>query len=130
MEHLRLLLPMVLSMARVRADAPGPGEWQEDSGLGLYRAPEEGVNMAAAGAAASAQPVDLEKKVSLRLIECSLITTNVLSVLKWQFKCICCCFWTGQCVRKHRLCPEPRGGAQFGYAGGFLTSTSFRPGKN
>lgn len=82
MEHLRLLLPMVLSMARVRADAPGTGEWQEDSGLGLYRAPEEGVNMATAGAAASAQPVDLEKKVSLRLIECSLITTNVLSILK------------------------------------------------
>uniref|UniRef100_A0A671YW81 TNF receptor-associated factor n=1 Tax=Sparus aurata TaxID=8175 RepID=A0A671YW81_SPAAU len=73
MEHLRLLLPMVLSMARVRADAPGPGEWQEDSGLGLYRAPEEGVNMAAAGAAASAQPVDLEKKVSaLENIVCVL----------------------------------------------------------
>lgn len=64
MEHLRLLLPMVLSMARTRADAAGPGEWQEDSGLGLYRAPEEGVNMGA-GAAAAAQSVDLEKKVSL-----------------------------------------------------------------
>lgn len=82
MEHLRLLLPMVLSMTRMRADAHGPGEWQEDSGLGLYRAPEEGVNMAAAGAAASAQPVDLEKKVSLRLIECSLITTNVFISFK------------------------------------------------
>lgn len=65
MEHLRLLLPMVLSMVRTRADASGPGEWQEDSGLGLYRAPEEGVNTGT-GAAASGQSVDLEKKVSLK----------------------------------------------------------------
>lgn len=64
MEHLRLLLPMVLSVARARAEAPGPGEWQEDSGLGLYRAPEEGVPMGV-GATASAQSVDLEKKASL-----------------------------------------------------------------
>lgn len=62
MEHLRLLLPMVLSMSRTRVDASGPGEWQEDSGLGLYRAPEEGASMGAA-AAASVQSVDLEKKV-------------------------------------------------------------------
>lgn len=72
MEHLRLLLTMVLSMARTRADASGPGELQEDSGLGLYRAPEEGVNMGA-GAAASVHSVDLEKKVSLQWIECSLL---------------------------------------------------------
>ncbi len=57
---------MVLSMTRPRADASGSGEWQEDSGLGLYRAPEEGVSMGAA-AAASGQSVDLEKKVSLKL---------------------------------------------------------------
>lgn len=59
MEHLRLLLPMVLSVA------PGSsqGEWQEDSGLGLYRAPEEGVPMGT-GAAASMQSVDVDKKVS------------------------------------------------------------------
>lgn len=72
MEHLRLLLTMVLSMARTRADSSGPGELQEDSGLGLYRAPEEGVNIMGAGAAASVHSVDLEKKVSLQWIECSL----------------------------------------------------------
>lgn len=64
MEHLRLLLPMVLSMTRTRADAAAHGEWQEDSGLGLYRAPEEGVTMGS-GAAASMQSVDVDKKVSL-----------------------------------------------------------------
>ncbi|KAK7895193.1 hypothetical protein WMY93_020518 [Mugilogobius chulae] len=39
-EHLRLLLPMVLSMVRTRVDASGLGEWQEDSGwacTGLLR---------------------------------------------------------------------------------------------
>uniref|UniRef100_A0A3Q3VPM1 TNF receptor-associated factor n=1 Tax=Mola mola TaxID=94237 RepID=A0A3Q3VPM1_MOLML len=51
MEHLHLLLPMVLSMSRVRADGAGAGEWQEDSGLGLYRAPEEGVHMVGGAAA-------------------------------------------------------------------------------
>lgn len=65
MEHLRLLLPMVLSMTRTHADTPGPGEWQEDSGLGLYRAPEEGVSVGV-GAAASVHSVDLEKKASLK----------------------------------------------------------------
>lgn len=64
MEHLRLLLPMVLSLTRTRGEAPGSGEWQEDSGLGLYRAPEEGANVGA-GAAASVHAVDLEKKVSV-----------------------------------------------------------------
>lgn len=67
MEHLHLLLPMVLSMNRVRADGAGAGEWQEDSGLGLYRAPEEGVHMAG-GAAAFTHSVDLEKKVILMRI--------------------------------------------------------------
>ncbi|KAM9735132.1 TNF receptor-associated factor 2 isoform 1-T3 [Menidia menidia] len=68
MEHLRLLLPTVLSMVRTRADGSGSGEWQEDSGLGLYRAPDEG-----SGAAASSQSVDLEKKVSaLENIVCVL----------------------------------------------------------
>ncbi|XP_074545931.1 TNF receptor-associated factor 2 [Halichoeres trimaculatus] len=71
MEHLRLLLSMVMSMARTRAD-PGPGEWQEDSGLGLYRSPEEGVAVGA-GAAASVHSVDLEKKVkALENIVCVL----------------------------------------------------------
>ncbi|KAM4719341.1 TNF receptor-associated factor 2 isoform 2-T3 [Anableps anableps] len=68
MEHLRLLLPMVLTMTRPRTEVLGSGEWQEDSGLGLYRAPEEG-----SGAAAAAQPVDLEKKVNaLENIVCVL----------------------------------------------------------
>ncbi|XP_062340549.1 TNF receptor-associated factor 2 isoform X1 [Osmerus eperlanus] len=63
MEHLRLLLAMVLSLLRPRAEAPGPGEWQEDSGLGLYRAPEEG-GLAGAGAGAGAgHSVSLETKV-------------------------------------------------------------------
>lgn len=59
MEHLRLLLPMVLSMTSTRTETSGSGEWQEDSGLGLYRAPEEG-----SGAAVPTRSVDLEKKVS------------------------------------------------------------------
>lgn len=74
MEHLRLLLHMVLSMARTQATAVDTAaaaamatigdEWQEDSGLGLYRAPEEGAT-AGACAAASIHSVSLEKKVSL-----------------------------------------------------------------
>ncbi|AWP15320.1 putative TNF receptor-associated factor 2 [Scophthalmus maximus] len=72
MEHLRLLLPMVQSMPRARAEALGPGDWQEDSGLGLYRAPEEGVPVGA-GASASTPPVGLEKKVNaLENIVCVL----------------------------------------------------------
>uniref|UniRef100_UPI0037E74ABC TNF receptor-associated factor 2 n=1 Tax=Semicossyphus pulcher TaxID=241346 RepID=UPI0037E74ABC len=86
MEHLRLLLPMVLTMARTRADA-GAGEWQEDSGLGLYRSPEEGVTMGV-GAAASVQPVGLDKKVNAlenivcvlnREVERSLVTLEAFS---------------------------------------------------
>ncbi|XP_077354730.1 TNF receptor-associated factor 2 [Festucalex cinctus] len=66
MEHLRLLLPMVVSVARPRAEAPGPNEWQEDSGLGLYRAPEE-------GASSPTPPPDLDKKVkALENIVCVL----------------------------------------------------------
>ncbi|TSL28192.1 TNF receptor-associated factor 2 [Bagarius yarrelli] len=38
MEHLRLMLG-ALSTVRLRADVAG--EWQEDSGLGLYRGPED-----------------------------------------------------------------------------------------
>lgn len=64
MEHLRLLLPMVRSMTRVQTEVSDSGEWQEDSGLGLYRAPEEGVDMGA-GATASVHAVDLETKVRL-----------------------------------------------------------------
>ncbi|XP_069028050.1 TNF receptor-associated factor 2 [Embiotoca jacksoni] len=68
-EHLRLLLPMVLSVARTRPEPAGPGEWQEDSGLGLYRAPEEGASLGGGAAA----PVGFEKKVSaLESIVCVL----------------------------------------------------------
>ncbi|KAM3599122.1 uncharacterized protein V6R79_000390 [Siganus canaliculatus] len=73
MDHLRLLLSMVMSMARTRTDT-GAGEWQEDSGLGLYRAPEEGGNVAAAASASpSTYSLDLEKKViALENIVCVL----------------------------------------------------------
>ena len=63
MEHLRLLLAMVLSLLRPRAEAPGPGEWQEDSGLGLYRAPEEGGSAGAGAGAGAGASVSLETKV-------------------------------------------------------------------
>lgn len=74
-EHLRLLLPMVLSVARPpRAEAPPPGEWQEDSGLGLYRAPEE-------GASSPVPPVDLDKKVCL----CNYSFQVLLFIIKNTF---------------------------------------------
>ncbi|KAI1905096.1 hypothetical protein AGOR_G00012410 [Albula goreensis] len=56
-EHLRLLLG---ELGRVRQRTEGPGEWQEDSGLGLYRAPEEGVP----SGSGAGQPSSLEKKVT------------------------------------------------------------------
>lgn len=74
-DHLHLLLPMVLSLARTRAEVSDSGEWQEDSGLGLYRAPEEGVNVGA-GAAASVHAVDLDKKV--RLVARRLLSLSIL----------------------------------------------------
>lgn len=62
MEHLRLLLPMVLSVTRTRAEVSGPGEWQEDGpGWGLYRGPGDGV---VEDSAAIPHPVDLDKKAS------------------------------------------------------------------
>nr|XP_040053145.1 TNF receptor-associated factor 2 [Gasterosteus aculeatus aculeatus]XP_040053146.1 TNF receptor-associated factor 2 [Gasterosteus aculeatus aculeatus]XP_040053148.1 TNF receptor-associated factor 2 [Gasterosteus aculeatus aculeatus] len=70
-EHLRLLLPLVLSSVSL-AGGDAAGELQEDSGLGLYRAPEEGV-ATGAGAAASALSLDMEKKVNaLENIVCVL----------------------------------------------------------
>lgn len=64
MEHLRLLLPMVLSMTRTRAEASGSGEWQDDGpGWGLYRGPTDGV---IEECAAPQQSVDLDKKVSVK----------------------------------------------------------------
>lgn len=49
-EHLRLMLG-VLSTVRLRPETDG--EWQEDSGLGLYRGPEDA---SPAGAQAAALP--------------------------------------------------------------------------
>ncbi|XP_047425391.1 TNF receptor-associated factor 2 [Mugil cephalus] len=92
MEHLRLLLSMVLSLSRTRTEAgAGCGEWQEDSGVGLYRAPEEDARpraAAAAAAATSSQSVDLDKKVNAlenivcvlnREVERSLLTLEAFS---------------------------------------------------
>lgn len=67
-EHMRLIL--ATSMVRLqRPEAPGLGEWQEDSGIGLYRAPEEGATASAAtvggGTAASGQTSGLDHKVGL-----------------------------------------------------------------
>lgn len=131
MEHLRLLLHMVLSMARTHTDATttaaGVGEWQEDSGLGLYRAPEEGAGAGAGvGAAASVHPVSLEKKVSPGWVErCFLLAA---AVVKRGSKVCVRCFPTGDGFRKHCVCPESRGGAQFGHAGGFRTPAPLGPG--
>ncbi|CAL8386960.1 unnamed protein product [Boreogadus saida] len=61
MEHLRLLLPMVLSLVHGgQAVGPPALDWQEDPGC-LYRAPEEGAH---GGARATPAAVDLDKKVS------------------------------------------------------------------
>ncbi|XP_036384078.1 TNF receptor-associated factor 2 [Megalops cyprinoides] len=65
-EHLRLLLAE-LPLMRLRAE--GAGEWQEDSGLGLYRAPEE----RAPSAGAAGQTSGLGQKVmALENIVCVL----------------------------------------------------------
>ncbi|XP_037122206.1 TNF receptor-associated factor 2 [Syngnathus acus] len=65
-EHLRLVLRQVLSVAPPQAEALLLSECQEDSGLGLYRAPEEG--------ASSHEPTtDLDKKMrALENIVCVL----------------------------------------------------------
>lgn len=69
MEHLRLILATMSLVRLQRPEAPGLGEWQEDSGLGLYRAPEDGATATAAtdggGAAASGQTFGLDHKVGL-----------------------------------------------------------------
>lgn len=70
-EHMRLMLG-VLSSVRIRAE--GAGEWQEDSGLGLYRGPEDAVPP---GAHAAAQTTDggpgvQQKMTALENIVCVL----------------------------------------------------------
>lgn len=103
MEHLRLLLHMVLSMARTQAtDAAGEAitaiadEWQEDSGLGLYRAPEEGAT-AGICAVASVHSVSLEKKVSLGKLGGTLLLVGSIGFLP-----ILCGFY-GASIRTGRL---------------------------
>ncbi|XP_017569631.1 TNF receptor-associated factor 2 isoform X2 [Pygocentrus nattereri] len=70
-EHLRLMLA-VLSSVRLHSD--GPGEWQEDSGLGLYRGPEDaappGVHAAAHNVAGG--PSVQQKMTALENIVCVL----------------------------------------------------------
>lgn len=65
MEHMRLIL--ATSMVRLqRPEAPGPGDWQDDSGLGLYRAPEEGAAATVGGGTAvSGQTSGLDHKVTV-----------------------------------------------------------------
>ncbi|KAK0133181.1 TNF receptor-associated factor 2 [Merluccius polli] len=74
-EHLRLLLPVVLALARGSSEGSAPMvEWHEDSDC-LYRAPEEGVSLEAraTAAVATATSVDLDKKVNaLENIVCVL----------------------------------------------------------
>lgn len=77
MEHLRLLLPLVLSATRARSEGSGAGEWQEDSGVGLYRDPNEG-----AGPMTSVQSVDLEKKVSFSRFD--VACNHSVHLVKWE----------------------------------------------
>ncbi|XP_060768817.1 TNF receptor-associated factor 2 isoform X3 [Neoarius graeffei] len=82
MEHLRLMLA-VLSSVRIRSDAAG--EWQDDSGLGLYRSPEDAalpVAQAAAGGPGMQQKMTaLENIVCVlnREVERSALTLEALS---------------------------------------------------
>ncbi|XP_036436100.1 TNF receptor-associated factor 2 isoform X1 [Colossoma macropomum] len=70
-EHLRLMLT-VLSSVRLHSD--GPGEWQEDSGLGLYRGPEDAAPPGAHAAAhnAAGGPGVQQKMTALENIVCVL----------------------------------------------------------
>ncbi|XP_067294026.1 TNF receptor-associated factor 2 isoform X1 [Pseudorasbora parva] len=73
MEHLRLMLG-VLSSVRLRAE--GAGEWQEDSGLGLYRGPEDappvGADAAAHNVGRGGSPGVQHKVTALENIVCVL----------------------------------------------------------
>ncbi|KAJ8408659.1 hypothetical protein AAFF_G00252940 [Aldrovandia affinis] len=70
-EHLRLLLAEV---ERQWQQPEGPSEWQMDSGLGLYRAPEEGVSPGGG----AGQPGTLDKKVTA--------LENIVSVLNRELE--------------------------------------------
>ncbi len=72
-EHLRLILA-VLSSVGLRAE--GAGEWQEDSGLGLYRGPEDaspaGAHAAGHNAGRGGAPGVQQKVTALENIACVL----------------------------------------------------------
>ncbi|XP_043095224.1 TNF receptor-associated factor 2 isoform X2 [Puntigrus tetrazona] len=72
-DHLRLMLA-VLSSVRLRAE--GAGEWQEDSGLGLYRGPEDaspaGAHAAGHHAGRGGSPGVQQKVTALENIVCVL----------------------------------------------------------
>lgn len=69
-DHLRLMLA-VLSSVRIRSD--GVGEWQEDSGLGLYRSPEDAALPGAQVAVAAAGGPGMQQKMTaLENIVCVL----------------------------------------------------------
>lgn len=82
MDHLRLMLA-VLSSVRMRSDAVG--EWQEDSGLGLYRSPEDaalpGAQVTAGGPGMQQKMTALENIVCVlnREVERSALTLEALS---------------------------------------------------
>lgn len=66
-EHLRLMLA-ILSSVRLRPDAAG--EWQEDSGFGLYRGPED--TAIPGSQAASGELCMQQKMTALENIVCVL----------------------------------------------------------
>ncbi|XP_030624580.1 TNF receptor-associated factor 2 [Chanos chanos] len=69
-EHLRLMLASMLSLLRMRVD--GPGEWQEDSVLGLYRGPEDAATSVTHTGARAQGPGLQEKITALENIVCVL----------------------------------------------------------
>lgn len=69
MEHMRLMLS-VLSTVRPRAE--GAGEWQEDSGLGLYRGPEDAPPAGPHNAGRGGGPGVQQKVTALENIVCVL----------------------------------------------------------
>lgn len=81
MEHLRLMLAMLTSV-RMRSDAAG--EWQDDSGLGLYRSPEDaalpGAQAVAGGPGMQQKMTALENIVCVlnREVERSALTLEAL----------------------------------------------------
>ncbi|XP_072529371.1 TNF receptor-associated factor 2 [Salminus brasiliensis] len=82
-EHLRLMLTV---LASVRLRSEGPGEWQEDSGLGLYRGPEDAAPPGAHAAAhnAAGGPGVQQKMTALENIVCVLNREVERTVLRLE----------------------------------------------